>query len=204
MPLIWISNTNKSHLFGFVWEPPCCERKVGGTGQRILELLSENIDGLEPVPILLKPKTHDSVLQVRLHPGNTFNLFLFILKESWLSSKSTAVLCTALSTPGVFTFTEKATKTSHLASELLWLKDWRLRLNAMLVMIYETFLIQIFLLALEMFFTTCCCFKSNNYTHWADWVVHCTRCIHSQTAFMQEWTNAHPITKQQLTVVKAC
>lgn len=64
MPSIWISNTNKSHLFGFVWAPPCCERKVGGTGQRILELLSQNIDGTEPVPVTLQPKTHVNVLRV--------------------------------------------------------------------------------------------------------------------------------------------
>lgn len=64
MPSTWISNTNKSHLFEFVWAPPCCERKVGGTGQRILELLSQNIDGTEPVPVTLQPKTHVNVLQV--------------------------------------------------------------------------------------------------------------------------------------------
>lgn len=64
IPSISIWNTNKSHLFGFVWAPPCCERMVGGTGQRILELLSQNIDGTEPVPVSLQPKTHVNVLQV--------------------------------------------------------------------------------------------------------------------------------------------
>lgn len=55
---------------------------MGGTGQRILELLSENIDGMEPVPVSLQPKTHVNVLQVGLHLGNIFfslsHLFLFI------------------------------------------------------------------------------------------------------------------------------
>lgn len=64
MPSIWISNTNKSHLFGFVWAPPRCERKVGGMGRRILELLSQNIDGTEPVPVTLQPETLVNVLQV--------------------------------------------------------------------------------------------------------------------------------------------
>lgn len=96
VPLIWISNTNKSHLFGFVWASPCCERKVGGTGQRILELLSENIDGMEPVPVSLQPKTHVNVLQVGLHLGNKifFSLSsIFIYLEGKLIELEVHALC---------------------------------------------------------------------------------------------------------------
>lgn len=75
MPSIWISNTNKSHLFGFVWAPPCCERWVGGVGQRILELLSQNIDGTEPVSMPPQPKTHVNVLQVTSWQLKHFYLF---------------------------------------------------------------------------------------------------------------------------------
>lgn len=97
VPLIWISNTNKSHLFGFVWASPCCERKVGGTGQRILELLSENIDGMEPVPVSLQPKTHVNVLQVGLQLGNIFfsliYFYLFRRKADWAwSTRSLSAL----------------------------------------------------------------------------------------------------------------
>lgn len=54
---------------------------MGGTGQRILELLSENIDGMEPVTISLQPKTDVNVLQVGLHLGNTFFKSIFIYLE---------------------------------------------------------------------------------------------------------------------------
>lgn len=74
MPSIWISNTNKSHLFGFVWAPPCCERKVGGREQRILELLSQNIDGH---CMTLQPKTNVNVNVLRVTSLQPSYFYLF-------------------------------------------------------------------------------------------------------------------------------
>lgn len=45
-----------------------------------LELLSENIDGREPVAVSLQPKTHVNVVQVGLHIGNAVLFFSFLLK----------------------------------------------------------------------------------------------------------------------------
>lgn len=52
-----------------------------------LELLSENIDGMEPVAVSLQPKTHVNVAQVELHLGNAvlfFSKAIFIYLEGKL------------------------------------------------------------------------------------------------------------------------
>lgn len=50
-------------------------KKVGGSGQRILELSSPNIDGTQPVPVTLQPKTHVNVVQVAAWQ-HTFFIYL--------------------------------------------------------------------------------------------------------------------------------
>lgn len=102
-PSIWISNTNKSHLFGFVWAPPRCERKVGGTGLWILELLSQNIDGTEPVPVTPQPKTHVNVPHVTSWQHRDFYLFREEADWAWSTSSFSAPPSCAYSfigTPG--------------------------------------------------------------------------------------------------------
>lgn len=61
----------KNHPFGFIWALPYCVMMVGGIRQKILELLSENIEGMEQDIIMLQPDA-----RVRLQLGNSL-IYLF-------------------------------------------------------------------------------------------------------------------------------
>ncbi len=138
MPSIWISNTNKSHLFWFVLALPCCEREVGGTGQRILEVLSQNIDGREPVPMTLQPATHVNVPQVTSLQHRRF--YLCRQKVDWAF-----ISCCFSAPPRVLHRHSRKVKDNHssllLHTKQLLLTPWELRvlLKDMLMTIHEGF-----------------------------------------------------------------
>lgn len=109
------------------------KRKVGGTGQRILELLSQNIDGTEPVPVTLQTKTHVNVLL-----GNT-NIFIY--EERKYEEHALFRHCLQFHTVSGCRW-RTTTSFPVLATERLQMKRWGLRalLKGMLMEIHEGFL----------------------------------------------------------------
>lgn len=111
-------------------------------GQRILELLSQNIDGTEPVLVTLSPKTHVNLLQVTSWQNT--GIFVY-LKSKMTEHEAHALFQHRLRTPGVTHSHSREVKDNHsflpLATERLQLNGWGLSalFKGMSMVIHEGF-----------------------------------------------------------------
>lgn len=126
VPMIWISKTNKSHLFGFVWASPCCERKVGGAGQRIwnywVKILMERSQSPSRCSqrlMLMLSKLGSILAMLFFSFLFLFKLFFIYLEGNWLNLKYVLFcLCVLRALPPTRRRCSE-TKTSYWANKVL-------------------------------------------------------------------------------------